>query len=87
MSDLSGVYSERKKAAMAMIRNPKLNLSDLALLSLSLEPSSLVIVPFLQADTLISPVISFRMMLIAKSVMRIVAMIFNAPIYSYFRSH
>jgi len=65
---------------MEITRNPKLNLSDFELLSFCWRPSSFVIVPFFQADTLSSPMISLLTMLIAKTAMMIAAMIFSAPI-------
>jgi hypothetical protein len=74
------VYSEKKKIAMAVTKNPKLSRSDLELLSLSFVPSSFVIVPFFQAATLISPMINFLTMLIKNIAIMIVAMILNVPI-------
>jgi len=73
------LYSDKKKTAMETSRNPKLNLSDLELLNLCLPPSSFVIVPFLQAATWSSPLISLLTMLAAKIAMITAAMILNAP--------
>jgi hypothetical protein len=67
---------------MATSKNPKLNQSDLELFLLNLAPSSLLIVPFFQAATLISPMINLLTIFMKKIAIIIAAMIFNAPILS-----
>ncbi len=65
---------------MATSRNPKLSRSDFALRNRSFRPSSLVIVPFFQAATLISPEINLATILTKRIVMMTVTMILSAPI-------
>jgi hypothetical protein len=71
---------ETKKTIMATAKNPKLNQSDLELLLLNMAPSSLLIVPFFQAATLISPMISLPTMFNNVIPMMMRLMMFSAPI-------